>query len=88
MVARAGSGRGASDAPASGSGDPAQTPEVAPPLTRAERAETRWVGIVRHFQRLRRLQRLWGQLGNHIQTYPAELRDRLREVDPPEPRRR
>ena len=84
MVARAGSGIGSSDEPASGSAAP-EAQDAAPPSTAAE---ARWGAIVRHLRRLRRLQRLWGQLGGHIQVYPAALRDRLREVDPPAPRRR
>ena len=78
-------GGGASDAPASGAAAPAETPEAEPPLTAAA---VRWRKIVRHLRRLRRLQRLWGLLGGRIQVYPAALRDRLREIDPPAPHRR
>ena len=85
MVARAGSGSSASTALASGSAA-AEQPAEEPEQTSA--AAARWAALVRHFQRLRRLQRYWGLLGGHIQTYPASLRDRLRETDPAPARRR
>eukprot|EP00972_Heterocapsa_arctica_P068842 10173447-Heterocapsa_arctica.AAC.1 len=42
----------------------------------------RWQRLVRHFLRLRRLQRLFGYLGQHLQRYPAGLRLRLRQTWP------
>lgn len=42
----------------------------------------RWRPIVRHFLRVRRLQRLWGHIGQALQAYPEGLRARLRDTDP------
>eukprot|EP00972_Heterocapsa_arctica_P042579 6276160-Heterocapsa_arctica.AAC.1 len=42
----------------------------------------RWRRLVRHLLRLRRLQRLLGYLGQHLQRYPASLRLRLRQTWP------
>ena len=42
----------------------------------------RWRPIVRHFLRVRRLQRLWGNIGQALQRYPENLRARLRDTHP------
>ena len=42
----------------------------------------RWARVVRSALRVRRLQRIWGILGQFLQTFPAELRDRLRTIWP------
>eukprot|EP00972_Heterocapsa_arctica_P098612 14553317-Heterocapsa_arctica.AAC.1 len=42
----------------------------------------RWRGIVRHLLRFRRLQRLFGYLGQHLQRYPSSLRLKLRQTWP------
>jgi len=49
----------------------------------AARAAGRWRRLVTATRRLRRLQRLWGLLGNFLRGYPQELRDKLREPLPP-----
>jgi hypothetical protein len=38
----------------------------------------RWTGILRHLHRLRRLQRVFAYVGHHLQSYPRNLRQRLR----------
>ena len=53
----------------------------------AARAAGRWRRLVIATRRLRRLQCLWGVIGNFLQGYPQELRDKLREVWPPARRR-
>ena len=46
-------------------------------------ADLAWRQLIKALQRIRRLQRIWGLLGSHLQrAYPASLRDRLREVFP------
>jgi hypothetical protein len=42
-----------------------------------------WRRLVRKLQRLRRLQRIFAYVGQHLQTYAQDLRDRLRAIDPP-----
>jgi len=42
----------------------------------------RWARVVRAALRVRRLQRIWGILGQFLQSFPAELRDRLRTIWP------
>ena len=84
MVARAGSG----SASTSHAGDPdvpAEAPSTEQP---ASAAALRWLRVVRSIQRIRRLQRIWGHLGGFLQTFPSELRDRLRDVFLAETRRR
>ena len=44
--------------------------------------EDRWRRLVRHRLRLRRQQRFFGYLGQHLGTYPTELRRRLRRQWP------
>ena len=83
-VARAGSGS-ASTARAGDPDVPAEEPGTESPLSAAA---LRWRRVVRAIQRVRRLQRLWGLLGGFLQTFPSELRDKLRDVYPAEPRRR
>ena len=41
--------------------------------------EVRWQRIVRRPRRIRCLQRCWGVLGGFLQSFPASLRDRLRQ---------
>ena len=42
-----------------------------------------WAILIRHLLRIRFLQRLWGQLGNHLQhAFSKELRDELRRHFP------
>ena len=36
-----------------------------------------WRRLVRSLQRIRRLQRIWGLLGQFLQTFPSELRQSL-----------
>ena len=38
-----------------------------------------WRRLVRSLFRIRRLQRIWGNLGQHLQTYPSELRKSLQD---------
>ena len=43
----------------------------------------RWARLIRTLLRIRFLQRLWGQLGNHLKSaYPQQLRDDLRRHFP------
>ena len=43
-------------------------------------AVSRWRRVLRSLFRIRRLQRIWGVLGGHLRaTWPAALRDRLRD---------
>ena len=42
----------------------------------------RWRPIVRHCRRVRRLQRLWGNIGQALQAYPEGLRARLLHTHP------
>jgi hypothetical protein len=39
-----------------------------------------WRRFVKALRRVRRLQRIWGNVGNFLKTFPASLRDRLRET--------
>ena len=41
--------------------------------------EVRWQRIIRRLRRIRCLQRRWGVLGGFLQSFPASLRDRLRQ---------
>eukprot|EP00972_Heterocapsa_arctica_P067563 9972187-Heterocapsa_arctica.AAC.1 len=44
---------------------------------------SRWIRLLRHLARLRRLQRLFAYAGQHLdQAYPRSLRQRLRLVYP------
>ena len=47
---------------------------------RSLRSLRNWQRIVRSCQRVRRLQRIWGNLGQFLQLFPAGLRARLRET--------
>ena len=41
----------------------------------------RWRGLVRSVQRIRRLQRIWGHLGQFLQTVcERRLRERVRQI--------
>lgn len=53
------------------------------PDSEASRAIPAWRRLVRTLQRLRRLQRIFAYVGQHLQTYAQGLRDRLRAIDPP-----
>jgi hypothetical protein len=85
MVARAGSESSSSAL----IGDPLQPAEEPADAAPTSAAAQRWRRITRALQRIRRLQRIWGLLGSFLQTFPPELRDRLRAVYPqPAPERR
>ena len=47
------------------------------------RAAANWRTLVRHAFRIRRLQRIWHNVGVHLQSINADIRLRLRQVDPP-----
>ena len=91
MVARSGVGGSAgSSADASDPREPATEPVIEPaaepaPEPPLSEAAARWRRLVRALQRIRRLQRLWGLLGWFLQSFPPELRDRLRDSFPKEP---
>ncbi len=84
MVARAGSG----SASTARAGDPDVQAEEPSTEQTASAAALCWLLVVRSIQRIRRLQRLWGLLGGFLQTFLVELRVRLRDVYPAEPRLR
>jgi hypothetical protein len=72
-----------------------QAEQAARASVRAEQAEQdarasvqAWRRLVRHLRRVRQLQRIFGYLGQALQWYPANLRDRLRSVDPTDYQRR
>ena len=53
------------------------------PETEAGEVGGGWAVLVRQLLRIRFLQRLWGQLGNHLQhAFSKELRDDLRRHFP------
>ena len=54
----------------------------------AAQAATHWRQLVRHARRLRKLQRLWGYLGQKLATYDVSVRHRLRITDPTDYQRR
>jgi hypothetical protein len=58
------------------------------PSVQATAAARRWEHLVRHLRRVRQLQRLFGYLGQALQSYPGPLRQRLRLVDPTDYQRR
>ena len=41
-----------------------------------------WGRLVRALHRIRRLQRIWGLLGQFLQSFPKELRDQLLDKYP------
>ena len=43
-------------------------------------AVAEWERLVRKFWRLRRLQRIFGILGQHLQSFDSGIRDRLRAI--------
>ena len=47
------------------------------------RAAANWRALVKHAFRIRRLQRIWHNVGMLLQGINADLRLRLRQVDPP-----
>ena len=47
------------------------------------RAAANWRALVRHALRIRRLQRIWHNVGVLLQTINADVRLRLRQVYPP-----
>ena len=48
----------------------------------SEESIERWRRLVRSIYRARRLQRIWGHLGNFLQTFPSELRESLKKTFP------
>ena len=49
---------------------------------RSEIAVAAWRRLVRALYRIRRLQRIWGLLGQFLQTFPKGLRDQLLDKFP------
>ena len=50
---------------------------------KAAAVTVRWRKLLLHLWRVRRLQRLFGQVGNFLKaSFPASLRDRLRGIYP------
>ena len=45
-------------------------------------AERKWRRIVASLPRIRRLMRIWGNLGQHLQQFDGNLRERLQDVYP------
>jgi hypothetical protein len=41
-----------------------------------------WRRLVKKAKRVRRLQAIWGNLGQHLQTFDGGIRDRLRALYP------
>jgi len=49
-----------------------------------DRAQAQWRRLIRKALRLRRLQRLFGHVGQHLQTFPSEIRRDLQRHFPKE----
>jgi hypothetical protein len=54
--------------------------EIAEKETNSERAVENWARLLRTAWRVRRLQRYFGHLGQFLQNFGAETRERLKRV--------
>ena len=65
--------------------EPEEVAEEATGLRRSissRRSLVAWITVIRHLQGVRRTQRRWSYLAQHLKCYPASLRERLCLVYP------